>query len=80
MGRITYATDTCNVVFDEETHKYTLVNRKTGEENDLVSVTTLLKKHNITPDYSMVDDDVLKAKAEYGKVVHEELEKYVKFG
>lgn len=80
MARFTYATDKCNVLFDDKTHKYTLVNRETGEKNDLTSVTTLLKKHNIAPDYSMVDDDVLKAKAEYGKVVHKELENFVKFG
>jgi len=80
MDNTVFENEDCKVLFDEETHKYTLINNKTGEKNDLTSVTTLLKKHNITPDYSMVDDNVLKAKAEYGKVVHEELEKYVKNG
>ncbi|MBR2385699.1 siphovirus Gp157 family protein [bacterium] len=66
------------VIFDEEKHLYTAVDAATGEIlNDLVSVTTLLKKHNLSPDYSMVDEAVLNAKAERGKVIHEELEKFI---
>lgn len=80
MNKVLHESELYTLLFDEETHKYTLINKKTGEENDLVSVTTLLKKHNISADYSMVDEDVLRAKSEYGKVVHEELEKYVKTG
>ena len=67
------------VIFNEEKHQYNLV-KDNGEKIDLVSVTQLLKKHNLAPDYSVVSDDVLKAKAERGKVVHEELEKYIKYG
>lgn len=67
------------VLFDEEKHKYTLV-KENGEKIDLVSVTQLLRKHGLSPDYSAVDEQVLKAKAERGKIVHEELENYVKYG
>lgn len=72
--------DKFELFFDEENHKYSLLNTETGETNDLTSVTTLLRKHNIAPSYADVDEETLKAKAQYGKVVHEELEKYVKTG
>ena len=50
------------VIFDEEKHLYTAVDAATGEIlNDLVSVTTLLKKHNLSPDYFTVSD-ILKVK------------------
>lgn len=66
------------VIFNEEEHRYSAINAETGEFlNDLVSVTTLLKKHNLSPDYSMVDEAVLNAKAERGKVIHEELERFI---
>lgn len=66
------------VIFNEEEHRYSAIEAETGEFlNDLVSVTTLLKKHNLSPDYSMVDEAVLNAKAERGKVIHEELEKFI---
>lgn len=64
------------VIFDKETHTYTLV-KDNGDKTELVSVTTLLKKHGITPDYSNVSESVLKAKAERGSVIHEELEQYI---
>ena len=67
------------VIFNEEKHQYTLV-KDNGEKIDLVSVTQLLKKHGILPDYSNVDEQVLQSKAERGRVVHEELENYVKTG
>lgn len=66
------------VIFNEEEHRYSAIDAETGEFlNDLVSVTTLLKKHNLSPDYSMVDEAVLNAKAERGKVIHEELERFI---
>ena len=68
------------VIFDAETHTYTLVNEKGKKVNDLVSVTQLLKKHGLSPDYSAVDESVLNAKAERGSVIHEELEKYINDG
>lgn len=69
------------VIFIEEDHRYMAVNEETGEYiNDLVSVTTLLKKHGLSPDYSNISESVLKAKAERGTVVHEELENYINKG
>lgn len=64
------------VKFNKKNHTYTLT-KENGEKYDLVSVTTLLKKHGITPDYSNVNESVLKAKAERGSVIHEELEQYI---
>lgn len=64
------------VKFNKKNHTYTLI-KDNGEKIDLVSVTTLLKKHNITPDYSNVNEEVLKAKAERGNVIHEDLEQYI---
>lgn len=63
------------VRFVEETHKY-------YDENDkeLISVTTLLKKHNLSPNYDNVDVETLKKASEYGKLVHSELEDYIKKG
>ncbi len=65
--------------FNKEDHTYTLT-KENGEVFDLISVTTLLKKHGITPDYSNVNKNVLKAKAERGTIIHEELDKYIKTG
>lgn len=64
------------VKFNKKNHTYTLI-KDSGEKINLVSVTTLLKKHEITPDYSNVNENVLKAKAERGSVIHEELEQYI---
>ena len=67
------------VIFNKEQHRYTLV-KDNGEKIDLVSVTQLLAKHGLVSDYSAVDADVLAKKAERGSIVHEELERYVKYG
>lgn len=68
-------------IFKEDTHQYFLVDVKTGEViKELISVTTLLKKHGLSPDYSGVPSETLKAKAEYGTLVHKELEQYIKHG
>lgn len=68
-------------IFREDTHQYFLVDVNTGEVlKELISVTTLLKKHGLSPDYSAVPSETLKAKAEYGKLVHKELEDYIKSG
>lgn len=60
------------LVFDEEKHKYTL------NGNPLISCTQLMRKHNLSPDYSGVDGEVLKKSAEYGTIVHKELEMFIK--
>ena len=68
-------------IFKEDTHQYFLVDAKTGEVvKELISVTTLLSKHGLSPDYSSVPSETLKAKAKYGKLVHKELEEYIKDG
>lgn len=63
--------------FDKENHQYTL-EKENGEIIELVSVTTLLKKHGLSPDYSGVNEEVLSAKAKRGEVVHKDLEDYIK--
>ena len=65
-----------NLKFDENSHSYTLI-KENGEEIDLVSVTQLLEKHELAPDYSNIDSEILRLKAERGKVIHEELEQYI---
>lgn len=62
------------VKFDESTHTYTY-NGKT-----LISTTQLLAKHHLSPDYSGVDEELLKMSAEYGNMVHKEIENYIKLG
>lgn len=60
------------VVFDETEHKYYLNGK------DLISTTKLMRKHNLAPDYSTVDIDILKRSADYGTIVHKELENFIK--
>lgn len=60
--------------FFPETHEYFL------DGKPLLSVTALLKKHGLAPDYSSVPDDVLTAKSERGTLIHAELEKFIKSG
>ena len=63
------------VNFDEQTHTYT---NESGKE--LISVTTLLKVAGISPNYDFVNEDVLKAAADRGTLIHKEIEDYVKKG
>lgn len=60
--------------FDEAQHKYY------DGEKELISVTTLLRKHGLAPDYSGVSQEVLNAKAERGTLIHQEIEDYIKDG
>lgn len=60
------------VMFDEATHTYTLDGRK------LISVTQLLQKVGISPDYSLVDEKTLKESADRGSMIHGEIEAYNK--
>lgn len=62
------------VQFNPSNHTYTIGYRR------LISVTTLLKKHGLTPDYSAVSDEVLKRAADKGVAIHEEIEDYIKRG
>ena len=61
------------IKFDKETHKYT-----NEEGKELISVTTLLRKHHLSPDYGDVPEEVLKKAAERGTLVHEEIDTYIK--
>lgn len=58
--------------FNDEKHEYLLDGKK------LISVTELLKKHGLAPDYSSVSLDVLTAYAERGTLIHKEIEDYIK--
>ena len=49
-------------------------------DNRLISVTQLLKKNELSTDYSAVSADVLNAKAERGSLIHEEIDNYIKSG
>lgn len=59
------------VEFDDITHSYLLDNR-----TYLTGVTTLLKKHGLSPDYSGVSEEVLKQAAERGSKIHKDIENY----
>lgn len=58
------------VVFDDFTHTY-LCGQKV-----LMGVTTLMKKHGLSPDYGGVNENVLAAAATRGSAVHHLLEDY----
>lgn len=60
--------------FIEETHQYLL------GDKELISVTTLMRKHGLAPSYNGVKPDVLRAKAERGTHIHLEIENYIKSG
>lgn len=61
-----------NATFNEKEHKYYIGGR------ELISTTQLMKKHNLAPDYSVVDEETLRRSADYGKIVHKELESFIK--
>lgn len=56
--------------FIEETHEYWLGDKK------LISTTTLMQKHGLAPSYDGVDENVLRAAAERGTLIHKEIEDY----
>lgn len=66
------------VRFNAKKHSYTLLDDSGKKISELTSVTTLLAKHGLAPNYTGVSEDVLHAKAERGTVVHNELERYIK--
>lgn len=57
------------IEFETKNHVYSV-------DGDIaaISVTELLRKHGISPDYSSVPSDVLTASAERGKAIHKDLE------
>ena len=60
------------LIFNETNHEYWLDGKK------LISVTQLMKKHGLAPDYSNVDTTTLERKANYGTLVHQEIENWIK--
>lgn len=63
------------VRFDELTHRYLLF-VEDGSMRLLKGVTTLMRDHGLSPDYSGIDPAVLKRAAERGTAVHHLLEDY----
>lgn len=61
----------CGVTFDEDLHIY-----YTGDGKPLTGVTSLMKKHGLSPDYSMVPPEVLERAAIRGTAVHRALQSY----
>lgn len=62
------------IEFDAEKHQYTL------DGKPLISVTQLMRKHGLAPDYSGVSEEVLKRAADRGTLIHKEIEEYNKTG
>jgi hypothetical protein len=62
------------IQFDEQTHTYIRNN------NPYISVTTLLKKYNLSPDYTGIPADILAKAAARGNATHKDLENFIKQG
>ena len=62
------------IEFKKDTHQYF------NGTKELISVTTLMRKHGLGPDYSMVKGDILEKKAERGTLIHAEIEAFNKRG
>ena len=63
-----------DIVFNEVDHEYI------REGKTLISVTQLLHKHGLAPDYAAVPEEVLERAAEKGHSIHKEIELFVKEG
>lgn len=59
------------VFFDPISHTYIL-----DDEHVLIGVTSLMKKHGLSPDYSGIPEATLKKAAEEGTALHKEIEDY----
>lgn len=68
-------TKNTRVRFDELTHRYLLF-EEDGGLRLLKGVTTLMRDHGLSPDYSGIDPEVLRRAAERGTAVHHLLEDY----
>ena len=58
-----------NIEFEKKQHKYTIDGEIAG-----VSITELLRKHGLAPDFKAVNKEVLEAAAERGTDIHKDLE------
>lgn len=63
-----------DIIFNEVDHEYI------REGKILISVTQLLHKHGLAPDYAAVPEEVLERAAEKGHSIHKEIELFVKEG
>lgn len=61
------------VKFDDLTHSYLL-----DGERFLMGITSLMKKHGLSADYSGIDEETLQKAAERGSKGHKEIEYYIK--
>jgi len=59
------------VVFTEDPHRYVL-----DGERELLGITTLLRKHGLSPDYTGIPQDVLEHAADLGSQAHKAIEAY----
>jgi hypothetical protein len=62
-----------HIYFDDITHSYL-----TNDGEFLIGVTSLMRKHGLSPDYSSIPEDVLQKAAERGSKVHKDIELYCK--
>lgn len=62
------------VIFDKEEHSYSLGNKQ------LRGITGIIKKHFFPTKYKDVPPEILKAAAERGSLIHEEIENYIMKG
>ena len=62
------------ILFDEKQHRYTV-----DGEIASISVTQLLRKHGLAPNYANVSEQVLAKKAERGTDIHKDLECLIKY-
>ena len=71
-------------VFYEETHEYWLGYWQDNDEFErvkkLISVTQLMKKYDLIKGYGNIPKSILNKKAEYGSLVHREIDEYIKKG
>lgn len=58
--------------FNETNHTYTF------DGKELISTTQLMRKHNLSPNYDMVNPGVLQSKAKKGTLIHKEIENFIK--
>lgn len=62
------------LTFDEKNHVYTL------DGINLISVTQLMQKYALAPNYEFVNKEVLEASAKRGTLIHKEIENFNKNG
>lgn len=59
------------VSFEDITHSYLL-----DDTRELIGVTSLMRKHGLSPDYSGIPEEVMQKAAERGSKVHKDIEDY----